>query len=50
MAHEAVAQGTGARGLDGAVESLVQLPLYALAEGKLSGSVTLGGDVYGSAS
>lgn len=50
LAHEAVAQGTGARGLDGAVESLVQPLLYALAEGKLSGSVTLGGDIYGSAS
>lgn len=50
LAREAVEQGTGARGLDGAVESLVQPLLYALAEGKLSGSVTLGGDVYGSAS
>lgn len=49
LAREAVAQGTGARGLDGAVEALVQPLLYALAEGKLSGSVTLGGDAYGCA-
>lgn len=47
LACESVAQGTGARGLDGAVEALVQPLLYALAEGKLSGSVTLGGDIYG---
>ena len=47
LACEAVVQGTGARGLDGAVEALVQPLLYALAEGKLSGSVTLGGNVYG---
>ena len=47
LAREAVAQGTGARGLDGAVEALVQPLLYALAEGKLSGSVTLGGNAYG---
>ena len=47
LAREAVAQGTGARGLDGAVEALVQPLLYALAEGKLSGSVTLGGGIYG---
>ena len=49
LAREAVAQGTGARGLDGAVEALVQPLLYALAEGKLSGSVTLGGNAYGCA-
>lgn len=49
LAREAVAQGTGARGLDGAVEALVQPLLYALAEGNLSGSVTLGGDAYGCA-
>lgn len=47
LACESVAQGTGARGLDGAVEALVQPLLYALAEGKLSGSVTLGGGIYG---
>ena len=47
LACESVAQGTGARGLDGAVEALVQPLLYALAEGKLSGSVTLGGNAYG---
>lgn len=47
LACESVAQGTGARGLDGAVEALVQPLLYALAEGKLSDSVTLGGDIYG---
>lgn len=47
LACESVAQGTGARGLDGAVETLVQPLLYALAEGKLSGSVTLGGGIYG---
>ena len=47
LACESVAQGTGARGLDGAVEALVQRLLYALAEGKLSGSVTLGGGIYG---
>lgn len=47
LACESVAQGTGARGLDGAVEALVQPLLYALAEGKLSGSVTLGGRIYG---
>lgn len=46
LACESVAQGTGARGLDGAVEALVQPLLYALAEGKLSGSVTLGGGIY----
>lgn len=47
LACESLAQGTGARGLDGAVEALVQPLLYALAEGKLSGSVTLGGSIYG---
>lgn len=47
LACESVAQGTGARGLDGAVEALVQPLLYAPAEGKLSGSVTLGGGIYG---
>lgn len=47
LACESVAQGTGARGLDGAVETLVQPLLYALAEGKLSGSVTLGGGIDG---
>lgn len=47
LACESVAQGTGARGLDGAVEALVEPLLYALAEGKLSGSVTLGGGIYG---
>lgn len=47
LACESVAQGTGARGLDGAVEALVQPLLYALAEGKLSGSVTLEGGIYG---
>lgn len=47
LACESAAQGTGARGLDGAVEALVQPLLYALAEGKLSGSVTLGGGIYG---
>ena len=47
LAREAVAQGTGARGLDGAVEALVQPLLYALAEGKLSSSVTLGGGIHG---
>ena len=47
LACESVAQGTGARGLDGAVEALVQPLLYALAEGTLSGSVTLGGGIYG---
>ena len=47
LAREAVTQGTGARGLDGAVEALVQPLLYALAEGKLSGSVTLGGGIHG---
>lgn len=47
LACKSVAQGTGARGLDGAVEALVQPLLYALAEGKLSGSVTLGGGIYG---
>lgn len=47
LACESVAQGTGARGLDGAVEALVRPLLYALAEGKLSGSVTLGGGIYG---
>lgn len=47
LACESVAQGTGARGLDGAVEALVQPLLYALAERKLSGSVTLGGGIYG---
>lgn len=47
LAREAVVQGTGARGLDGAVEALVQPLLYALAEGRLSGAVTLGGNVYG---
>lgn len=47
LACESVTQGTGARGLDGAVEALVQPLLYALAEGKLSGSVTLGGGIYG---
>lgn len=47
LACESVAQGTGVRGLDGAVEALVQPLLYALAEGKLSGSVTLGGGIYG---
>ena len=47
LACESVAQGTGARGLDGAVEALVQPLLYALVEGKLSGSVTLGGGIYG---
>lgn len=47
LACESVAQGTGTRGLDGAVEALVQPLLYALAEGKLSGSVTLGGGIYG---
>lgn len=47
LACESVAQGTGARGLDGAVEALVQPLLYALAEGKLSGSVTLGGGIDG---
>lgn len=47
LACESVAQGTGARGLDGAVEALVQPLLYALAEGKLSGSVTLGDGIYG---
>ena len=46
LAREAVTQGTGARGLDGAVEALVQPLLYALAEGKLSGSVTLGGGIH----
>lgn len=44
LAQEAVAQGTGARGLDGAVEELMQPLMYRLAEGTLSGSVTLGGD------
>lgn len=47
LACESVAQGTGARGLDGAVEALVEPLLYALAEGKLSGSVTLGVGIYG---
>lgn len=47
LAREAVVQGTGARGLDGAVEALVQPLLYALAEGKISGAVTLGGNAYG---
>ena len=44
LACEAIAQGTGARGLDGAVEALVQPLMYRLAEGKLSGTVALGGD------
>ena len=44
LAQEAVAQGTGARGLDGAVEALMQPLMYRLAEGTISGSVTLGGD------
>ena len=46
LAHEAVAQGIGARGLDGAVEALVQPLMYRLAEGRLSGSVTLGDEQY----
>lgn len=46
LAHEAVAQGIGARGLDSAVEALVQPLMYRLAEGRLSGSVTLGDEQY----
>ena len=49
LCRRAVVLDAGAVVFDGTVEALVQPLLYALAEGKLSGSVTLGGDAYGCA-